>query len=34
MLGTDLAHTLVGSGELYLWDKEELDVTCEKISAN
>ncbi len=31
MLGTDLAHALASSAELYLWDKEELDVTSEKL---
>jgi len=31
MLGTDIAHELAGKYELYLWDKEELDITQEKL---
>ena len=31
MLGTDLAHTLAGKCGLFLWDKEELDVTNERL---
>ncbi|MFA4937465.1 MAG: dTDP-4-dehydrorhamnose reductase [Patescibacteria group bacterium] len=27
MLGADLAHEFTGKSELYLWDKEEVDVT-------
>jgi len=31
MLGTDLAHVLAGKEQLFLWDKEELDVTRERL---
>ncbi|MBI5465983.1 MAG: dTDP-4-dehydrorhamnose reductase [Candidatus Kerfeldbacteria bacterium] len=31
MLGTDLAHVLVGPAQLFLWDKDELDVTRERL---
>ena len=31
MLGTDLAHILAGRAQLFLWDKDELDVTREHL---
>lgn len=34
MLGTDLAHTLVDGFDLFLWDKDELDVTNYKQVLN
>ena len=31
MLGTDLAHGLAQQTQLFLWDKEELDITRERL---